>query len=132
MTARFHWIQSYTAAGGEVYTPAGYRAEWIPDYLDFRAAQEVPPRRIPHIARVCIDARNWIEAERPDGPHGLRHTGEGYLPSLPAPPLPPTRWGACFDASQFSMRGLDSTTGTIPGSGRIMPFRRRRRHAAVG
>jgi len=78
-TARFQWIPSAIAAGGEVYTPAGYRAEWIQNYLDFLAAQEVPPGRIHRIARVYIEAANWIEAERPDGPHVLRHTWEGYL-----------------------------------------------------
>jgi len=79
MTARFIAVPSSIAAGVEVYASDGERATWIQDYLDFLAAQAVSPRRIRRVARVLVDAATWIVAERPDGPHVLRHTWEGYL-----------------------------------------------------
>ncbi len=79
MTDRFVVVPSFIAAGVEVYAANGEGAAWIQDYLDFLAAQAVSSTRIRRVAHVLIDAANWIAAERPDGPHVLRHTWEGYL-----------------------------------------------------
>lgn len=76
---RYHVISSAVAAGVEVFTPAGEQAPRIQDYVDFLAAQGVTTRRIRRVAHVLADAASWIGAERPDGPHVLRHTWEGYL-----------------------------------------------------
>lgn len=79
MTDRFVAVPSFIAAGVEVYAANGEGTPWIQDYLDFLAAQAVSSTRIRRVANVLIDAANWIVAERPDGPHVLRHTWEGYL-----------------------------------------------------
>lgn len=119
MTARFIAVPSAIAAGVEVYTSDGERATWIQDYLDFLAAQAVSPRRIRRVARVLVDAATWIVAERPDGPHVLRHTWEGYL-------LIPCA------GQKFLMPGRDFSTGMTRGIGRTMRFRRPRRPAVSG
>ncbi len=79
MTDRFVAVPSFTTAGVEVYSSTGEGAAWIQDYLDFLAAQAVSPTRIRRVAHVLVDAATWIVAERPDGPHVLHHTWEGYL-----------------------------------------------------
>ncbi len=79
MTAPIVAVPSFIPAGLEVYTATGDGVAWIQDYLDFLAAPGATAGRIRRVARVLIDAANWIMAERPDGPHVLRHTWEGYL-----------------------------------------------------
>lgn len=79
MTNRLIAVPSYTSAGIEVYSSTGDGVAWIQDYLDFLAAQGATPEHIRRVARVLLDAANWILAEEPDAPHVLRATWEGYL-----------------------------------------------------
>lgn len=80
MEPRFFAIPSSIAAGIEIYGANGDPAPWIQDYVDFLAAvRALSPVQIRRILRVVIDAASWIDRERPDGPHVLRDTWEGYL-----------------------------------------------------